>query len=114
MLSDRLEAREAAGRPVRVGVIGAGRFGTMVVSTRAGMRGMRPSVVADIDGARALRALAHAGLPGDVVVRAGTAAQANAAIARGEVKSCCDRTNAPADGLYNIATATPGTTVLPV
>jgi arsenite methyltransferase len=30
-----------------------------------------------------------------------------AAIARGEVKSCCDRTSAPADGLYNIATMTP-------
>jgi arsenite methyltransferase len=31
-----------------------------------------------------------------------------AAIARGEVKSCCDRTNAPADGLYNIATMAQG------
>jgi len=31
-----------------------------------------------------------------------------AAIARGEVKSCCDQTNAPADGLYNIATMAQG------
>jgi len=31
-----------------------------------------------------------------------------AAIARGEVKSCCDRTSAPADGLYNIATMAQG------
>jgi arsenite methyltransferase len=31
-----------------------------------------------------------------------------AAIARGEIKSCCDQTNAPADGLYNIATMAQG------
>jgi arsenite methyltransferase len=31
-----------------------------------------------------------------------------AAIARGEVKSCCDRTNAPDNGLYNIATMAQG------
>ena len=31
-----------------------------------------------------------------------------AAIARGELKSCCDRTSAPAEGLYNIATMAPG------
>ena len=31
-----------------------------------------------------------------------------AAIARGELKSCCDRTDAPADGLYNIATMAQG------
>jgi SAM-dependent methyltransferase len=31
-----------------------------------------------------------------------------AAIARGEAKSCCDKTHAPADGLYNIATMAQG------
>jgi predicted homoserine dehydrogenase-like protein len=44
---------------------------------------MRPSVVADVDGARALQALAEAGFPPGVVVRAGTVAQATAAISRG-------------------------------
>jgi SAM-dependent methyltransferase len=31
-----------------------------------------------------------------------------AAIARGEVKSCCEKTNVPPDGLYNIATMAQG------
>jgi predicted homoserine dehydrogenase-like protein len=81
-LTERLQAREDAGVPVRVGVIGAGRFGTMVICTLAAMRGMRPAVVADIEGPRALQALAAAGFPPDRAVRAGTAAEADAAISR--------------------------------
>jgi len=82
MLRERLEALEDAGTPVRVGVIGAGRFGTMVICTLAAMRGVRPSVVADIDRARGIQALAHAGLPEDAIVRTDTVNQMNAAIAR--------------------------------
>lgn len=82
-IRERLDAREDAGSPVRVGVIGAGRFGTMVICALAAMRGMRPSVVGEIDGARGMRALAHAGFPRDAVARAGTVAEANAALARG-------------------------------
>jgi predicted homoserine dehydrogenase-like protein len=81
-MQERLQAREDAGNPVRVGVIGAGRFGTMVICTLAMMRGMRPSVIADIDGARGMQALAHAGFPRDAVVRADTAADINAAFPR--------------------------------
>ncbi len=83
MLQQRLQAREDAGRPVRVGVIGAGRFGTMVICTLAAMRGTRPSVVADIDRARGMQAFAHAGFAQDAVVRAETAAQVDAALASG-------------------------------
>lgn len=83
MLRERLEAREAAGTPVRVGVIGAGRFGTMVICQLAAIRGMRPSVVADLDGGRAIRALVHAGFPEDAVVRADTVGRVEAAMARG-------------------------------
>jgi predicted homoserine dehydrogenase-like protein len=82
-LRERLQEREDAGAPVRAGVIGAGRFGTMVICTLAAMRGMRPSVIADVDEARARQALVAAGVPPDAVMRAGTAAQAVAAIARG-------------------------------
>lgn len=81
-LTERLQAREDAGAPVRVGVIGAGRFGTMVICTLAAMRGMRPAVVADIDGPRALQALDAAGYPSDRVVRADSAAQVDGAISR--------------------------------
>ncbi len=80
MLSARLAEREAAGTPIRVGVIGAGRFGTMVLCQLAGMRGMRLSAVAEIDPARALRALMHAGYAPDAVPRADRVDSINAAM----------------------------------
>jgi len=79
----RLEAREAAAGPVRVGIIGAGRFGTMVICQLAGIRGMRPAVVSDISGEQGLRALAHAGYAPAAVVRTDSIEQVNQAIARG-------------------------------
>ena len=83
MLSERLAARERDGRPVRVGVVGAGRFGTMIICQLAAMPGMRPSVVADLDLARARAALAHGGVAGDQVVEAARADRANPVVARG-------------------------------
>ena len=82
-MNRRLEAREAAAGPVRVGIIGAGRFGTMVICQLAGIRGMRPAVVSDISGEQGLRALAHAGYAPAAVVRTDSIEQVNQAIARG-------------------------------
>src|SRR5262245_63992079 len=53
--------REAAGRPVTVGVIGAGKFGTMFLSQARLTRGMHVVAVADLDVARALRQIRTAG-----------------------------------------------------
>jgi len=83
MLRAGLEEREAAGTPVRVGVIGAGRFGTMILCQLAAMRGMRPSVVAEVDAARGMQALAHAGFAPDAVVRTDAPRRVRAAIGRG-------------------------------
>ncbi|HEV2357411.1 MAG TPA: flagellar biosynthesis protein FlgA [bacterium] len=84
MLRQRLAAREREGHPIRVGVVGAGRFGTMIVCQLAAMPGMRPSVVADLDLARARAALAHGGVAGDRVIHADRAGHANPVIARGD------------------------------
>jgi predicted homoserine dehydrogenase-like protein len=83
MLRARLADRETEGRPVRVGVIGAGRFGTMILCQLASMRGMRPSVVAEVNGERGLHALARAGFPAADVVRTNHAGRINQAIAQG-------------------------------
>lgn len=83
MLRARLADRETEGRPVRVGVIGAGRFGTMILCQLASMRGMRPSVVAEVNGERGLHALARAGFPSADVVRTNHAGRINQAIAQG-------------------------------
>ena len=45
--------REAAGRPVTVGLIGAGKFGTMFLSQARLTTGMHIVGVADLDVARA-------------------------------------------------------------
>ena len=53
--------REAAGRPVTVGLIGAGKFGTMFLAQARRTRGMHVVAVADLDVARASRQLRTAG-----------------------------------------------------
>ena len=52
-LSSMLREREAAGRPVTVGLIGAGKFGTMFLAQARLTAGLHVVGVADLDvGAR--------------------------------------------------------------
>ena len=62
-LYSKLLEREAAGRPVTVGVIGAGKFGTMFLSQARLTAGMHVVAVADLDVARARNQLSTAGWP---------------------------------------------------
>lgn len=64
-LSTKLAAREAAGRPIQVGLIGAGKFGSMFISQCHGTPGMRLAAIADLDPQRALAALKRTGYPSD-------------------------------------------------
>jgi len=57
--------REAAGRPVTVGVIGAGKFGTMFLSQARLTRGLHVVAVADLNVERARSQLATAGWPAE-------------------------------------------------
>ena len=60
-LHSMLLEREAAARPVTVGLIGAGKFGTMFLAQARLTRGMHIVAVADLDAARATNQLATAG-----------------------------------------------------
>ncbi|HZQ13930.1 MAG TPA: Gfo/Idh/MocA family oxidoreductase, partial [Pseudolabrys sp.] len=62
-LHAKLLERDAAGRPVTVGVIGAGKFGTMFLAQARLTKGMHVAAVADLDVGRARRQLATAGWP---------------------------------------------------
>jgi predicted homoserine dehydrogenase-like protein len=62
-LHGKLLQREAAGRPVTVGLIGAGKFGAMFLAQALLTRGMHVVGVADLDVARARGAVAGAGWP---------------------------------------------------
>ncbi|MBV9262163.1 MAG: Gfo/Idh/MocA family oxidoreductase [Pseudolabrys sp.] len=62
-LHAKLLEREAAGRPVTVAVIGAGKFGTMFLSQAIRTEGMHVVGVADLDVGRARNQLKTAGWP---------------------------------------------------
>jgi len=62
-LSAKLGEREAAGKPVTVGLIGAGKFGTMFLAQARLTRGLHVVGVADLDVARAKKQLSTAGWP---------------------------------------------------
>lgn len=57
--------REAASRPVTVGLIGAGKFGTMFLSQARLTKGMHVVAVADLNVERARSQLANAGWPAE-------------------------------------------------
>ena len=52
-LSRMLDARAAAGRPITVGVIGAGKFGAMFLAMAVRRPGVHVAVIADLSPARA-------------------------------------------------------------
>jgi predicted homoserine dehydrogenase-like protein len=81
-LNAELATREAEGRPVRIGLIGAGQMGTDVVAQAAMMRGIDVVITADIDPDRARDAYRIA-LIDDEVVEVRTSAEADAAVAAG-------------------------------
>ena len=60
----KLAEREAAGRPIRIGLIGAGKFGTMFLTQVRRTPGMHLAGLADLDVVRAKSQLAAAGWDG--------------------------------------------------
>ena len=82
MLHQRLAELEREGRPIRVGIIGAGTFGTQIVAQTCRIQGMRVAAVADLKPERAVRALSLGGVPREEVRVAKTAGQIDRAIDR--------------------------------
>jgi predicted homoserine dehydrogenase-like protein len=60
-LCSRLRDRSAEGRPIKVGVIGAGKFGTMFLAQARTTPGIHVMAVADLSATRALKALRNTG-----------------------------------------------------
>ncbi len=60
-LYNDLLARAAAGRPVRVGLIGAGKFGSMFLSQVPTTPGVEVAVIADLEPAQAVQTCAEVG-----------------------------------------------------
>lgn len=64
-LFSKLRARAEGGRPVRVGLIGAGKFGSMVLAQAQRIEGLHVVGVADLDVGKARAALARVGWPAE-------------------------------------------------
>ena len=56
-----LKERSSSGRPVRVGLIGAGKFGSMILSQARHIDGLQVTAVADIDGDKAKQSFRRVG-----------------------------------------------------
>lgn len=62
-LSSKLAARE--GNPIRVGLIGAGKFGSTFIAQAARIPGLHLAGIADLSIERAISSLKRAGYPSD-------------------------------------------------
>lgn len=77
-LHEALEAREKAGKPIRIGLIGSGQMGTDILVQVAQMQGIEVAAVADRDPERVRVAAGHAERREDVRVVDGAVDLANA------------------------------------
>lgn len=84
--------------PIRLGLIGAGKFGTMILAQLRLMRGVRLCVLADLDISRAQKAAQSAGWPLESFAFASSSGSANdvaragktALVQSGEIAATCD------------------------
>lgn len=75
-MSHELLKLEEQGKPIRIGIIGAGQMGRGMVSQTVLMKGMIPSVVVDIAQDNAKNALLNAGIAAEDIKVAKTGAEA--------------------------------------
>jgi predicted homoserine dehydrogenase-like protein len=83
-LNTKLKQREEQGKSIRVGLVGAGQMGKGMVSQMILMRGMIPSLVADINIENALESYTLAGIDKKAVVMAKNLSQVNMGIENGK------------------------------
>lgn len=76
-IAERLAQRAAGGAPVRVALIGAGKFGTMILSQLRRLPGIQLAVLADLSVDRALAAAQRAGWERERLVGAEGSGRAN-------------------------------------
>jgi predicted homoserine dehydrogenase-like protein len=110
-----LMQRHAAGRPVRVGLIGAGKFGAMFLAQARLTPGMHVATLADLDIARAQRQLATVGWPKealtptlDEALKAGgihVSDSAEGLIADPRIEVVIEATGVPSAGIHHALAA---------
>jgi predicted homoserine dehydrogenase-like protein len=115
-LHKKLLERDAVGKPLRVGLIGAGKFGSMFLAQAQRTRGLHVLGIADLDPARAKEALVRVGWPaekfaarsaGEAIERGSTwvGDDALALIAHPALDVVIDATGHPAAGIRHALAA---------
>ena len=84
MLYERLVALERDGKPIKVGIIGAGTFGTQIISQICHIEGMGISAIAELERERATRALNLGGVANESILFAERSEDINGAIQKNQ------------------------------
>jgi predicted homoserine dehydrogenase-like protein len=100
-----LQQRAAAGKPVRVGLIGAGKFGSMFLNQVPSMPGVEIAVVADLDPERARDACRRVGWDPWRIARTRLVASGAELCAAPEVDVVVEATGSPAGGIAHARAA---------
>ena len=100
-----LKQRAAAGRPVRAGLIGAGKFGSMFLSQVPTTPGLEVTVIADLDLDRARAACRDVGWDKERIARTDFVTSGLAACEHPDVDVIVEATGAPALGIKHARAA---------
>jgi len=103
-LSRLLQARAVAGKPVRVALIGAGKFGSMFLSQVPHTRGLEVPVIADLDPERAREACRIVGWDKERIAATTFTADGSKAIS-GNAEVIVEATGNPAVGIRHARAA---------
>ena len=104
-LYDELCSRNDANNPVRVGLIGAGKFGSMFLAQVPTTAGLEVSIIADLDPVKAKRSCADVGWPDELISRTEYVDDAMVMMTSGKVDVLVEATGNPAIGVVHARAA---------
>jgi predicted homoserine dehydrogenase-like protein len=104
-LYHQAQQRAAAGRPIRVGLIGAGKFGSMFLNQVPTMPGVELAVIADLDPDRARAACRTVGWDEARLARTAFVASGAEACAHPDVEVVVEATGSPPAGIAHARAA---------
>jgi predicted homoserine dehydrogenase-like protein len=104
-LQSLLAARADAGKPVRVGLIGAGKFGSMFLAQVPSIRGLEVAMISDLDPERAKAACRNVGWDAGLIARTHFAAAGSEACRDERVDVVIEATGDPGAGIAHAIAA---------
>ncbi len=104
-LQSRLAARAEAGKPIRVGLIGAGKFGSMFLAQVPSIRGLEVAMICDLDPERAKAACRNVGWDEGLIARTRFAAAGRDACIDEGVDVVIEATGDPGAGIAHAIAA---------